>query len=199
MKVTFKKLGASLAAALTAAFLAMPAATPVAAQIARGAARPKVDRPDGPVWLVIRKNCTMCHGIDDYAFYSLDRAGWKSLLETKHKSPLAEGTPVLADKDQTVLLDWLVEKFGPNTKPFPRSYVPPEITEFFNDGEATFVLNRSCTSCHSLDRVMQARNSPDQWRVISVDMRERGAKLTDEELERLVEWLGRVKGINPNQ
>jgi cytochrome c5 len=199
MKVTFKKLGASLAAALTAAFLAMPAATPVAAQIARGAARPKVDRPDGPVWLVIRKNCTMCHGIDDYAFYSLDRAGWKSLLETKHKSPLAEGTPVLADKDQTVLLDWLVEKFGPNTKPFPRTYVPPEITEFFNDGEATFVLNRSCTSCHSLDRVMQARNSPDQWRVISVDMRERGAKLTDEELERLVEWLGRVKGINPNQ
>jgi hypothetical protein len=46
---------------------------------------------------------------------------------------------------------------------------------------------------------MEARNSPDQWRVISVEMRERGAKLTDEELERLVEWLGRVKGINPNQ
>ena len=177
----------------------MPIASPVAAQIARGAARPKVDRPDGPVWLVIRKNCTMCHGIDDYAFFSLDRAGWKSLLETKHKSPLAEGSPVLAEKDQNILLDWLVEKFGPNTKPFPRSYIPPEITEFFTDPEATFVLNRSCTSCHSLDRVMQARNSSDQWRVISVDMRERGAKLTDEELERLVEWLGRVKGINPNQ
>jgi hypothetical protein len=141
----------------------------------------------------------MCHGIDDYAFYSLDKAGWQSLLETKHKSPLAEGTPVLSEKDRSTLLDWLVEKFGPNTKPFPRSYIPPEITEFFTDPEATFVLNRSCTSCHSLDRVMQARNSPDQWRVIAVDMRERGAKLTDEELERLVEWLGRVKGINPNQ
>src|SRR6516165_2603985 len=111
MKVTFKKLGASLATALTAALLAIPVATPVAAQIARGAARPKVDRPDGPVWQVIRKNCTMCHGIDDYAFYSLDRAGWQSLLETKHKSPLAEGTPVLADKDRSILLDWLVEKF----------------------------------------------------------------------------------------
>ena len=33
----------------------------------------------------------------------------------------------------------------------------------------------------------------------SLDMRERGARLTDEELERLVEWLGRVKGTNPNQ
>jgi hypothetical protein len=27
-------------------------------------------------------------------------------------------------------------------------------------------------------------------------MRERGAKLEDDELERLVEWLGRVKGTN---
>ena len=38
----------------------------------RGATRPKVDRPDGPVWQVIRKNCTQCHGIDDYAFYAMD-------------------------------------------------------------------------------------------------------------------------------
>jgi hypothetical protein len=30
-------------------------------------------------------------------------------------------------------------------------------------------------------------------------MRERGAKVTDDELEELVEWLARVKGINPNQ
>jgi hypothetical protein len=30
-------------------------------------------------------------------------------------------------------------------------------------------------------------------------MRERGARITDEELEQLVEWLGRVKGTNPNQ
>jgi cytochrome c5 len=197
MKAFLRKSGATLAAVAAAAALSFPLAVPVAAQ--RGAARPKVDRPDGPVWQVIRKNCTRCHGIDDYAFYSLDRAGWQSLLETKHKSPLAEGTPTLSAEDQNTLLAWLVERFGPNTKPFPRTYVPPEITEFFTDPEATFVLNRSCTSCHSLDRVMEARNSPDQWRVISVDMRERGAKLTDEELERLVEWLGRVKGINNNQ
>jgi hypothetical protein len=32
--------------------------------------------------------------------------------------------------------------------------------------------------------------------VLTLDMRERGAKLADEELERLVEWLGRTKGTN---
>ena len=178
--------------------LSLAAASPAPAQN-RGAARPKVDRPDGPVWQVIRKNCTQCHGIDDYAFYALDKAGWQSLVDSKHKSPLAEGVPVLSNGDQTLLLDWLVSKFGPSTKPFPRTYVPPEITEFFSDPEATLVLNRSCVSCHGLDRIMNSRHSPDEWRVISIEMKTRGATITDEDLERLVEWLGRVKGTNANQ
>jgi hypothetical protein len=60
-------------------------------------------------------------------------------------------------------------------------------------------VKRACSSGHALDRVNDARFSPDRWRVVTVDMRERGAKLADEELERLVEWLGRTKGTNPNQ
>ena len=177
--------------AALSALLAMP----LAGQN-RGATRPKVERPDGPVWQVIRKNCIQCHGIDDYAFYALDKAGWQSLIETKHKSPLAEGTPVLSDQDRNLLMDWLVSKFGPTSTPFPRTYVPPEITEFFSDPEAILVLNRSCVSCHGLDRVMNSRHSPDEWRVISVQMKARGANISDEDLERLVEWLGRVKGTN---
>jgi cytochrome c553 len=165
----------------------------------RGPARPKVDRPDGPVWEVIRKNCTRCHGIDDYAFYKNDRAGWQSLIETKHKSPLAEGAPTLSDHDQDLLLTWLVEKFGPTSTPFPRAYIAPEITEFFSDPEATLVLNRSCVGCHNLDRVMKSRFSTDEWRVRVVAMKTRGANISDEDLERLVEWLSRVKGTNANQ
>lgn len=172
---------------------------PMAAQIGRGATRPKVERPDGPVWNVIRKNCTQCHGIDDYAFYALDRTGWQSLLETKHKSPLAEGTPVLSDDDRNLLIDWLVTKFGPKSTPFPRTYVPPEITEFLSDAEALLVLNRSCVSCHGIDRVMKSRFSLDEWRVVAVQMKARGANISDIDLERLVEWLGRVKGTNANQ
>ena len=201
MKSIFGKAGlcrALLVVFASWAALAASTATPVGAQN-RGATRPKVERPDGPVWQVIRKNCIQCHGIDDYAFFALDKTGWQSLLDTKHKSPLAEGAPVLLDQDRNILLDWLVTKFGPTSTPFPRSYVPPEITEFFSDPEATFLLNRACVSCHNLERVMTSRNSPDQWRVIAVQMKARGANITNEELERLVEWLGRVKGTNANQ
>ena len=164
----------------------------VSAQISGRPARPQVTPPKGPVRQVIFKYCTSCHGIDDYAFYAQDRAAWDALLDAKHR-----GRDVtLPAADRIMLLDWLAERFGPSTKPFPRTYVPPEVTTFYSDDEAEALLTRACTSCHDPDRYNDARFSPDRWRVVIVDMRERGAKLADEELERLVEWLGRTKGAN---
>ena len=49
-----------------------------------------------------------------------------------------------------------------------------------------------------MDRVNAARFRPDRWRVVTLDMRERGASSKTQELERLVEWLGRTKGTNDN-
>jgi len=98
------------------AVLAMPAA----AQLSGRPIRPQVTRPEGAVWNVIRRNCTACHGIDDYAFFALDKPGWQALIESKHKA----GDFSLANEDRNILLDWLAVKFGPNAKPFPRSYVP---------------------------------------------------------------------------
>ena len=172
--------------------IAILMALPLAAQ--SRATRPKIERPDGPVWTVIRANCTSCHGIDDYAFYSLDQAGWSKLIAEKHK-PAIE----LPDADRTMLLGWLAERFGPNTKPFPRTYIPPEITTFFSDPEAFRLMNRSCTRCHAIDKVQASRKPADGWRVTLVDMRERGAQLSDQELEQLVEWLGRVWGTNQDK
>ena len=166
--------------------------TPVAAQLGGRATRPAVVPPQGPVRQVIFKSCTSCHGIDDYAYNALDRAGWDKLITSKHR-----GLDVsLADQDRSLLLDWLEVRFGPTTKPFPRAYVAQEVTTFFSDAEAESLLKRSCTTCHGIDRVNNARFAPDRWRVVTVDMRERGAKLADDELERLVEWLGRTKGTN---
>ena len=167
----------------------------VAAQFGNKPTRPQVEPPYGPVRAVIFTHCTSCHGIDDYAYNALDRAGWNALIDEKHKD-----LPVtLTGKDRELVLDWVVSKFGPDSRPFPRAYIPPEITTYFSDAEANALISRACSTCHSVDRVNDARNSPDRWRVVSLDMRQRGAKLTDEELEKLVEWLGRTKGTNPNQ
>lgn len=175
-----------------AAFLCLVA--PGAAQLRR-MTRPQVERPDGPVWEVIRKHCTECHGIDDYAYYAQDRAAWQKLIGDKHKSGEAD----LSEADGHLLLDWLVSKFGPGVKPFPRTYIPPEITTFFTDPEAFRLLNQACTKCHGLERLDKVRKAAEAWRVTLVDMRERGAKLSDQELEQLVEWLARVWGTNEDK
>jgi hypothetical protein len=176
------------------ALLATLAVARTSAQIGGRAARPVVVPPQGPVRQVIFKNCTSCHGIDDYAFNAFDRAGWDQYIDDRHKGL----NVTLAGNDRELLLDWLVSKFGPDSKPFPRTYVVREATTFFSDADAEAVLKRACTSCHELDRVNNARFTFERWRVVTVDMRERGAKLEDEELERLVEWLGRTKGTNDN-
>jgi len=176
------------------AVLAVP--TAASAQFGNKATRPSVVPPQGEARKVILKRCTMCHGIDDYAYNALDRAGWIALLEKKHDNRLAA---MLSTTERDTLLDWLTVRFGPATKAFPRAYVPPEITTYYSDAEANALTGRACTGCHAIDRVNDARFSPDRWRVVTVDMRERGAKITDEELEKLVEWLGRTKGTNPNQ
>lgn len=169
-------------------------AGPAAGQLRR-MTRPQVQRPDGPVWDVIRNHCTTCHGIDDYAYHSQDRAAWQKLIADKHRS----GETDLSDSDRNLLLDWLAAKFGPDTKPFPRTYVPPEITTFFSDPEAIRLMNRACTKCHGMDRVEKTRKPADAWRVTLIDMRERGAQLSDQEVEQLVEWLARVWGTNEDK
>ncbi|HET9269071.1 MAG TPA: cytochrome c [Vicinamibacterales bacterium] len=179
-------------AALVAGVVAFASAATLSAQLAGRATRPQVVPPQGEVRKVIFTYCTSCHGIDDYAYNALDRAGWDAHLTRKHQGL---DVPLPADR-RAVLLDWLVMRFGPSSKPFPRAYVAQEVTTFFTDAEGEALVKRACTSCHGIDRVNGARFAPDRWRVVTVDMRERGAKLEDEELERLVEWLGRVKGTN---
>jgi cytochrome c553 len=190
-----KWTGGSRAAWRLAALLTAAATAPLGAQFLSKPTRPQVETPRGPVRQIILQHCTSCHGIDDYAYNALDRSGWNALLESKHNDLKA----LVSGNDRQVLLDWVAAKFGPATKPFPRAYVPPEITTFFSDAEAEALIRRACTSCHAIEKVNAARYSPDRWRVVTVDMRERGAKIADDELERLVEWLGRVKGTNPNQ
>src|SRR5438034_9027082 len=94
------------------------ATSPLAAQFGNKPTRPSVATPKGDVRQVILKHCTRCHGIDDYAYNSLDRAGWNALLESKHDSLPS----LVSSHDRDVLLDWLAVKFGPATKPFPRTY-----------------------------------------------------------------------------
>ena len=177
--------------------------TPIAAQRRRPNRPPPVDLPRGPVRQVIIRNCTACHGIDDYAFFALDRAGWQSLLEAKHKM----GGAVLSDADRNTLLDYLVSKFGPGSKPFkppqgqgrPAAAVNDEAVGTASADIATRrILETACNTCHSLDQVYAARYTEEKWRELVSEMRGKGAKVSDGDIDALVEYFARTQAANPN-
>src|SRR5262245_38828340 len=91
----------------------------IAGQIGGRPTRPHVTPPKGPPRQVIFKYCTSCHGIDDYAYYAIDRAAWDALLDAKHRDV---DVPLPAP-ERAILLDWLAERFRPSTKPFTRTCV----------------------------------------------------------------------------
>jgi mono/diheme cytochrome c family protein len=154
---------------------------------------PDVPLPGGSIRNVILDNCTACHGIDDYAFYALERDSWDELLNDKHTG---SNSFEVSASEKIILLDYLASTFGPESIAFPRDYVAPEIDEFFADADARIFMEVRCISCHSLDPVFNMRLSEEGWRALLVRQRALGAQLDDEELEQLTEWLGRVRGVN---
>ncbi len=179
------------AALALAATLLGGAAAPAAAQGNRRAARPEVRLPGGPVRQVILRSCTTCHGIDDYAYNALDRAGWHELV-----GAMVERGAVIPDDDLSVLLDWLVAEFGPDSTPFPREFVVvPVDDEVFADADlARGYLTATCTICHSLDRIETARFDESRWRATVTDMRAKGAPVADENVDALIGYLARTRG-----
>ena len=189
--VTGTTLARRWALAAVAAALLVAAAAPAAAQGNRRAARPEVRLPGGPVRQVILQSCTTCHGIDDYAYNALDRAGWRELV-----GAMEEKGAIISDSDLTVLLDWLVAEFGPDSTPFPREFVvvPVDDEVFADAATAGGYLSATCTICHSLDRIETARFDESRWRATVTDMRAKGAPVAEENVDALVDYLARTRG-----
>ena len=172
-------------------------AIPAAAQNRRGRNRPLVDLPRGPVRQVILDSCTACHGIDDYAYYAMDRAGWQKLVDS-----MKEKGAVISDDNRSVLLDWLVSKFGPDSKPFPRTKADGPILNFgggdtaARDAAARRLVDSVCRTCHTLERIEVAKYSEDKWRDIVTDMKDKGAQLDAADVAPLATYLAKTYGAN---
>jgi glyoxylase-like metal-dependent hydrolase (beta-lactamase superfamily II) len=57
------------------------------------------------------------------------------------------------------------------------------------------LLDKACTNCHNLNRVQTKKLNQADWRTTVVRMKDRGAEITDEEIDTLVEFL--VKSYGP--
>jgi mono/diheme cytochrome c family protein len=170
-----------------AALVLISLAAPAPAQRRRPNRPAPVSLPKGPVRQVILDNCTACHGIEDYAFFALDRGGWNKLLESKHKELKA----IIADDRREILLDYLVSKFGPDSKPFR-----PARDRAATDNAIKRILDTICSSCHTLERINTARYTEEMWRSVIDDMKNKGARIDDKDVDILVEYLVKTQPAN---
>ena len=71
------------------------------------------------------------------------------------------------------------------------------------EGKGKETLENTCSECHGLDKVLSALRSRERWRTIAIEMRSKGATMSDSELDTLVEYLfqyfGTVEKINVNK
>jgi competence ComEA-like helix-hairpin-helix protein len=57
------------------------------------------------------------------------------------------------------------------------------------DGETKKLLERTCTRCHTLVSTYRMRNTRERWAEIVDDMVSRGADATDDDIERIIDYL----------
>lgn len=62
------------------------------------------------------------------------------------------------------------------------------------EGEAKPVVARSCTGCHGLDLITSVKLPKETWREIVLEMRYRGADLTEEEVPLVIDYLAQHFG-----
>ncbi len=66
------------------------------------------------------------------------------------------------------------------------------------DDAGKALLQRTCTSCHSLDGIERRHSSKERWSEIVDDMVSRGAEASDSELNQIVAYLARTQGKRVN-
>jgi cytochrome c5 len=141
--------------------------------------------PDGEGRKILETSCASCHGLEKVTVQHNDRDVWNELI----KMMRANGAK-LDDKDVPVLLEYLVKNFGPDDDGLsrPRKQLP--------EGKGKPLVQRICTACHSLDRILITKGDEDLWTELLDQMISEGAEIEDDEYDTLLEYLATNFGRN---
>jgi len=57
------------------------------------------------------------------------------------------------------------------------------------DGPGKEIVEKQCSTCHSLEIIVAERHETGEWRRLVMEMVDRGAEITDEQVPVIVEYL----------
>jgi len=65
----------------------------------------------------------------------------------------------------------------------------PVLAQQLPDGPGREILETQCTTCHKLEIIVDKRNDAKEWRRLVMEMIDRGAEITDEQVPVVVDYL----------
>lgn len=139
--------------------------------------------PEGPGKAIVVSKCDGCHGLDTTVTQKLDREGWESVITRM----IERGTD-LSDTEQKTVVDYLAIHFGPEKKPQ---------SDPAADQTARRYVEGICASCHNSDLIVSHRAAKTEWLDIVKEMNDRGAGLSEADVELLADYLARNYPAEP--
>ena len=134
--------------------------------------------PDGPGKQILNRACTSCHTLDPIFTYRMTN---KERVADMVSNMVATGA-VLSAQEVPVLVDYLFDNLGPKSAAS-------------TDDAGKAILEKACTSCHSLDGMKsQVFDNKDAYKTLVNNMLNYGASVTDAELPVLVDYLFKTYG-----
>lgn len=116
---------------------------------------------------VLQRECSRCHTPERALKRTRDRKGWLKTVKRMSRYARGKFKSPISDSDQEKIITYLT---------------------------ARYVLEKSCTACHGVDRVVKARHDRAGWEASVKLMESMGAVVVDGKRELLIQYLTEYAG-----
>lgn len=167
---------------------------------------PAQNLPDGPGKAEVESNCSTCHNLSRVVNHRDSLEGWTAIVDQ-----MVGYGAMFTDSDTKLMAQYLFANFSdkgpesaPESKPAEpaaapanepqsqsggRAPVPNAIDVKLPEGVAAQWVEESCVQCHALSRIASAGYTREEWAKVVEDMIRRGAPLTPNKVDSLIDYL----------
>ncbi len=166
--------------------------------------KPVAELPEGDGKAIATEYCQDCHKLTNLMKARKAPDDWRDSVQTM----MDRGARLPQDKVDT-LIQYLAKNFGPQTdaptagtapaatmssdSPATTTPQPPKPVEL-PEGEGKAIATEYCQACHKLTNLTRAHKDREDWNDTVQLMMDRGARLPQEKVDTLIEYLAKNFG-----
>jgi cytochrome c5 len=139
--------------------------------------------PEGEGKKLVESQCGACHSLEHVTASHQDRDKWNATVRQMVKLGAS-----MEEADIAVAVEYLAKNFGPP----PASEPPSEVERTANKH-----IEGICSTCHSAALIRETEATKDEWLDIVRKMNDKGAGLSEVDVELLADHLAKHYGKKP--